>query len=84
MYYCRECGAEFSEPKLYTGDTYEFWGAVETEKYAGCPECESEDIIEVKAQCACCGDFIAKGEQYYETFDDLTYCTACIKLKGGR
>lgn len=73
MYYCKNCGFEFSEPEK----TYETHAFSDTpfELIYICPNCKSGNFREKNlTHCRCCGSRLPKGHN--------EYCSESCKSKG--
>lgn len=73
MFYCKNCGHEFSEPeKSY--ETHMFSDAP-FELFYMCPNCKSRNFYEKNlTHCRCCGGRLPK--------DRVEYCCEACELKG--
>ncbi len=73
MYYCEDCGAEFSLPKTF----YESHGFTSPpyESVTVCPFCNSSSFKEIVSHCRCCGAKLS-----LKRFGE--YCSAACKAKG--
>lgn len=64
MYYCKNCGLDFEEPKK-TYETHQF-SDVPFELLYICPNCKSSNFREkVMTHCRCCGGRLPKGCDEY-------------------
>lgn len=73
MYYCPDCGIEFSKPEKY----YEKHGFTEPpyETYLVCPHCESTAFYPKNTtHCRCCGAKLSEGK--------IEFCSKECKIKG--
>lgn len=73
MYYCKNCGSEFSEPKK-TYETHIF-SDTPFELFYVCPNCNSGNFHEKNlTHCRCCGSRLPRGQ--------TEYCSDSCKSKG--
>ena len=71
IYYCKKCKTLTNETDIIPGKTYD----VDAYKNSSCPECGSENIIELEADALCptCGDYHEDDYDYKDCADKLFY-----------
>lgn len=73
MYYCKNCGCDFSEPEKFY-ETHIF-SDTPFELFYICPNCKSGNFYEKNlTHCRCCGSRLSKGQ--------AEYCCEACRSKG--